>query len=263
MTTVLFMDSQNRGFNSPPGVPGRSPWLVTGVTAVVAGGLVVGLLSMSGNSGTPTGPMGAKPTMPTLPDLGGTKGTGGKSPAAGAPGKPTGKNDWNSATGDKTVFTAETWFPPTGAQTVESRSYQHLVRRNGSCMAAEPEMRTLMTGTCVKVIQSVWANPGKTHVGALSVVSLTDKPAATALQDKLSDDRSKGQYINFLTPPSSSGVKVPRTGPSWVGTTVSGHYMVIAEVMRVDGAEKDATSREMVNDLTSVAMDYIKEVSTA
>ncbi|MGW0665195.1 hypothetical protein [Streptodolium elevatio] len=264
------MDSQNDALAPPSRRSGRSPWLVTGITAVVAIGVIGGLLSISGNSGTPTGPMGGKTPIPTLPGGVGTKfptgvpstGAGGKTPATGASGKPTGKNDWNNATGDTTVFTADEWFPETGARTVEARSYQHLAKQTGSCTAAEPEMRLLMKGTCIKVIQSVWANSGKTHVGALSVVSLTDKPAATALQDQLSDDRSKGQYVSFLTPPSSSGVRVPASAPSWVSTTVSGHYMVIAEVVRVDGGAKDATSREMVNDLRAVAMEYVDTVST-
>jgi hypothetical protein len=273
------MESQNDGYTQPSQPPtsamppsrpsGRSPWVTTGVTGVVAVALAVGLVTMSGSGSSGMPSAGKPPVMPTLPGLSPDDPRG---PAGGPTGRPTSprtptakptKNDWNTATGDKTVFTAAEWFPQTGTQRIESSSYDHLAKDDSSCTQIEPGMRLLMTGSCVKVIRSVWTNAAKTHVGALSVVSLTDKSAADNLQRQLTDDKSNNDYVRFIRPPASSGVTVNEQAPSWISMTASGHYVVIAEVARADGKPVDATSRDMVDDLRSVVMSHINTVSTS
>lgn len=264
------MDSPNDVYGGAPPSQGprRNPWVAVGATAVVAVVIAAGVAASSGDAGA--GPTGGGPGVPTLPP--GGKYTAVPSLPADGPGrgptrtptrtptaKPT-KNDWNSATGDTTVFTAAEWFPETGVTTLGGNTYNHLLKRDGSCSAAEPKMRKLMSSTCVKVIQSLWTNSGKTQIGALSVVSLRDKAAADSLQSRLAGDDSDGQYINYLTPPSGSGVSTSKLGPTWVSTTVTGHYLVIAEAGRVDGKPIDADTRAMVNDMREKVMEYARTV---
>ncbi|UGQ12427.1 hypothetical protein LO772_02085 [Yinghuangia sp. ASG 101] len=208
----------------------------------------------------PTLPGGRYTDLPTSPadgPNGGPTRTSTRTPTATAT-----KNDWNTATGDTTEFTAEKWFPDTGTTTIGSTAYNHLAKQNAGCAAAEPKMRSLMSSTCVKLIQSVWTNSSKTQIGSLSVVSLRDNASASSLQTKLHDDKSDGEYVKFLSPPGGSGVSISKLGPTWVSTTVSGHYLVIAEVGRADGKAVDADTRAMVNDLRETVMEYVRTART-
>lgn len=153
----------------------------------------------------------------------------------------------------------EVWGVGVGGS-VSKRPAPRVMRPNGLRTAtakAAAKGRKMRT----RLIRSVWTNPAKSHVGALSVVSLTDKPAATALQNQLTDDKSNGDCVQFITPPADSGVRAPGNAPTWVSMTVTGHYLVIAEVVRADGQPKDETSGAMVNDLNSVAMDHAHAMS--
>lgn len=266
--TVLRMDQEP----TPQGPSGRSPWLVTGVTAAVAVALVVGLVVSwdSDKEGETILPGGAQPTMPgrpgdlptNIPSLRPTKAPtpGGATPRT--PGAPSvsasgPKSDWNNATGDTNPFTPEEWFDKTGPSEIQSRPYTQLSQDKRDCSVAEAGMRPLLNSICLGIIRSLWTNESKTLVGSLSVVSLVDKPSASTLQDRMASGRSNGQWVQFITPPSGSGVRFSEQYPTWVSPMASGHYMVVIEVARTDGKAIDATAKTMHSDLQLVAQQHI------
>ncbi|WTW98773.1 hypothetical protein OG216_37935 [Streptomycetaceae bacterium NBC_01309] len=256
-----------------PGQGARSPWIVTAATAVVALALVGGLLSMSGGNdggGAPIAAPGDMPTarmpsnlptdFPSMPSFTARPtaprtATGG-APTTAAP-ETTKAGGWDTAEGDTDPFTPAEWFPEVGDFSIQKRPYVQLTQDERNCTAAEAPMRSLFADDCIGVIRSLWTTPNKKYVGQLSVISFTDKDAAKSIQNRLSAGQSNGAFVLFITPPSGSGVKFSEQYPTWVGTTTSGHYMVVIEVALTSGAAIDATAKQMYDDLYLVAVDHI------
>ncbi|WP_436776704.1 hypothetical protein [Yinghuangia sp. YIM S09857] len=255
-----------------PGQGTHSPWIVTIATAVVALALVGGLLASSGDgseSGMPVAAPGDMPSArvpsgrptdhPTMPSFtarpSGPKTPGSRTPTA-AP-KTTKAGDWDTAEGDTDPFTTAEWFPAVGDFSIQKRPYVQLAQDERNCTAAEPAMRSLFSDDCIGVIRSLWTTANKKYVGQLSVISLTDKAAAKSIQNRLSAGQSNGAFVQFVTPPSGSGVRFSERYPTWVGTTTAGHYMIVTEVALTNGGAIDATAKQMYDDLYLVAGEHI------
>lgn len=261
-----------RHFAPAPGQGRQTPWIVTAATAVVALGLIGGLVSISGgNDGGGTAPIGAPGDMPTvqmptgrpsgfpsMPSF--TDPWDGTKPPTGGPttAAPTAtKGNWDTAEGDTDPFTTAEWFPDTGDFSIQERPYVQLAQDERNCTAAEAGMRSLFGDDCIGIIRSLWTDASKKYVGSLSVISFTDKTSAKSIQNRLSAGQSNGAYVQFITPPSGSGVKYSDRSPTWVGTTTSGHYMIVIEVALTSGGAVDARAKEMYNDLYLVAVEHI------
>ncbi|MEU8132520.1 hypothetical protein [Streptodolium elevatio] len=256
-----------------PGQGTRSPWIVTAATAVVALALVGGVTSMSGGNdgGTapvaapgdaPTGrmPSGLPTDFPSMPSFT-ARPTGPAAPTGGTPttGVPetTKSGGWDTAEGDTDPFTTQEWFPDVGDFSIQKRPYVQLAQDERNCTAAESAMRSLFSDDCIGILRSLWTTPNKKYVGQLSVISFTDKASAKSIQNRLSAGQSNGAYVSFITPPSGSGVKFSEQSPTWVGTTTSGHYMIVIEVALSSGGAIDANAKLMYDDLYLVALDHI------
>lgn len=262
-------------WGGPPGT-GANPWTLTAIAAVLAVALISLLITTGGNGGgskpaaftdpggdgpplaMPTLPSGF-PTMPSFTDLptapGRTSspGSGTASPSASA----SGPNPLDRADTDTHPFTAAEWFNKTGDTTIQKRPYTQLAQDERGCAAAESGLRTLLGSDCKGIVRSLWTEPTHTYVGSLSVVSMTDKQSATSLSNRLASDASSGQYVSFITPPSGSGVKFSEQSRTWVGTMVSGHYLIVIEVARTDGKDAgDSGSQTMWKDIKYVAVDH-------
>ncbi|WP_436778158.1 hypothetical protein [Yinghuangia sp. YIM S09857] len=265
----------NRVQHGPHLPSGRSPWITVAATAVAAVLLVGGLVSLS-DGGSGTAPLGGgPPTLPPgmLPTTASTK-LPAKNPGAASatPTRPsrtstsTAKstaptNDWNTASGDKKPFTAAEWFPERGPLTIQGRPYIQHAQDKTTCLAAERGMRSMFGDDCIGIVRSLWSDSAKKYVGALSVVSLTDKRASQSIANRLSAGQSDGQYVAFISPPSGSGVRFSEQYRSWVGSMPSGHYLVIVEIVRSDGGTPDSTAKTMYEDLFLIAKQHISAVT--
>ncbi|NUP32012.1 MAG: hypothetical protein HOV66_19340 [Streptomycetaceae bacterium] len=255
---------------------GANPWTVTAIAAVLAVALISLLIATSGGSGSSKpaaftdpggdGPPTAMPTLPsgfptmpsstglpTAPGRTNAPGSGTGSPSASA----SGPNPLDRADTDTHPFTAAEWFHDKGDMTIQKRPYTQLAQDERGCSAAEAGLRSLLGSDCKGIVRSLWTEPTHTYVGSLSVVSMTDKQSAKSVSDRLASGASNGQYVSFITPPSGSGVKFSEQSRTWVGTMVSGHYLIVVEVARSDGkAAGDSGSVTMWNDIRYVAVDH-------
>lgn len=179
------------------------------------------------------------------------------------PAKPSAapQNDWNTAAGDKHPFNSATWFPELGDHPIQNRPYIHLAKDDHDCTAAEPGLRSMLGADCISLIRSLWTNAAKTHVGAISVISLTDNATALALQKRLSAGQNNGDFVQFIPPPAKSRVRLSARAPTWVGTKVDGHFLIVIEIVRTNGGEPDQTAKTMRGDLHIVAIDHIIALS--
>ncbi|MDI2127210.1 hypothetical protein [Yinghuangia seranimata] len=271
-------------YGPPPPGPPRGPWIAVGVAAVLAVVLIVVLVTTSGGKdgkpvafkdpgGAPSLPM---PTftmpsigMPTFPSFPGGSGLppgptgrgtapGGGAPSASPSASPT-SNDWDRAADDHRPFTAKEWFPDDlGDFSIQKRPYVQLAQDERPCTAAEDGLRRMFTDNCVGVVRSLWTEPTHTYVGALSVVSLSTKADVVSIGNRLSAGQSNGDYVAFIPPPPGSGVKFSNQSRTWVGTSTTGHYMIVIEIARSDGRDAgDAGTKQMWDDLYLVAVDHV------
>ncbi|NUU24546.1 MAG: hypothetical protein HOV68_24020 [Streptomycetaceae bacterium] len=269
------MDSDHDQYTPASAPAGRSPWVTTAATGVVAA-VVAGLLIATSGSGSGTTSIGdGPPGMPPLPgDLPTelstrppTKApTGTAAPTRpGAPSSasasPSPTNDWNTASGDKKPFSAAEWFDATGPLTIQGRPYNQLAQDKTACSAAEPGLRSLFGAECLGIIRSLWTDSAKKYAGSMSVVSVTDKRVAQSAANRLSAGGSNGEYVAFIPPPSGSGVRFSEQYRTWVGAMPSGHYLVIVEIARTDGAAPDSGAKTMYDDLFLVAQQHINAVT--